>query len=555
MLSSAADGAMTRSIAMRETEELSRIIGDIYDASLDPALWPNAIESVCQYVGAASASLHSQDSISRTTDVLFWWGRESSAAQFFQSYLETYGKLNPIFPGVIFFDLELPVAVPDVLSCEEFVKTRFFREWLAPQSLMDGLFSNLEKGTMSCALFTAMRHAGQGPVDERMRRRFELITPHVRRSMLIGKVIDLHRVEAAALADSLDELVSGMFIVDATGRIVHANRSAHRLIAEADVVRASHGRLTALDPQGSRKLLEVFTAASAGDAAVGKAGIAVPLKARSGERYLAHVLPLTSGARRQAGVCYSAAAAMFIRKAGLDLPSPPEAVASEFKLTPAEVRVLFAVVEIGGVPEVAPVLGIADQTVKSHLHRIFEKNRHQAPGGPGEAGCELCGQTVRRERHRRDHRTGRRVAARRSGYGAPLALWPAARASLGAPLRQPPPVDGCDFLADPCPERLHVGALLALFWIHEVVGATRAQPQLERDDEAPRAQIVVSQHVVGQQHSRTFDRGIESVIGAGEAQAPAHVHAVQSCGLEPVGPGGHRGALRERVIVDQRHAR
>ena len=117
----------------------------------------------------------------------------------------------------------------------------------------------------------------------------------------------------------------------------------------------------------------MFTAAKAGDAAVGKKGIALPLTARTGERYVAHVLPLTSGARRKAGVSYAATAAMFIRKAELDLPSPPEALASQFKLTPAEVRVLFAIVEIGGVPEVAPVLGIADQTVKSHLHHIYEK--------------------------------------------------------------------------------------------------------------------------------------------------------------------------------------
>jgi DNA-binding CsgD family transcriptional regulator len=71
---------------------------------------------------------------------------------------------------------------------------------------------------------------------------------------------------------------------------------------------------------------------------------------------------------------------VFVRKAALDLPSPPEAVAGQFKLTPAEVRVLFAVVEIGGVPEVAPVLGISEQTVKTHLHRIYEKTatRRQA---------------------------------------------------------------------------------------------------------------------------------------------------------------------------------
>jgi DNA-binding CsgD family transcriptional regulator len=99
----------------------------------------------------------------------------------------------------------------------------------------------------------------------------------------------------------------------------------------------------------------------------------MPLTARTGERYVAHVLPLTSGARRKAGVSYSAAAAIFVRKAMLDLPSPPEAVADEFKLTPAEVRVMFAIVEIGGVPEVAPVLGISEQTVKTHLHRIYEK--------------------------------------------------------------------------------------------------------------------------------------------------------------------------------------
>jgi DNA-binding CsgD family transcriptional regulator len=365
---------------MREAEELSQVIGDIYDASLDPALWPTAIESICRYVGADSAGLHSQDAITRVTDVLFWWGRDSSAPQYFKAYREQYGRINPIFPGVIFFDLEEPVAVPDVISCEEFVRTRFFLEWLAPQSLMDGLFSNLEKGVRSCAVFTAMRHAGQGPVDDRMRRRFELITPHVRRSMLIGKVVDLHRIEAAELADALDQLASGMFIVDSTGRIIHANASAHRMLAEAKLLRASGGRLSTLDPSGGRSLLQVFAAAQVGDAAVGKGGIAVPLTARDGERFVAHILPLTSGARRKAGISYSATAAMFVRRASLDMPSPPEALATEFRLTPAEVRVLFAIAQIGGVPEAAPVLGISEQTVKSHLHRVYEKTatRRQA---------------------------------------------------------------------------------------------------------------------------------------------------------------------------------
>jgi DNA-binding CsgD family transcriptional regulator len=99
----------------------------------------------------------------------------------------------------------------------------------------------------------------------------------------------------------------------------------------------------------------------------------VPLRARDGTRYVANVMPLTGGARRRAGISYSAVAVVFVHKAVLDLPSPPEAVAKEFQLTPAELRVLFAIVEVGGVPEVSAVLGIGEGTVKTHLHHVFEK--------------------------------------------------------------------------------------------------------------------------------------------------------------------------------------
>jgi DNA-binding CsgD family transcriptional regulator len=45
-----------------------------------------------------------------------------------------------------------------------------------------------------------------------------------------------------------------------------------------------------------------------------------------------------------------------------------------------ELRVLLAVVEVGGVPEVAEVLGIAETTVKTHLGHLYEKTgvRRQA---------------------------------------------------------------------------------------------------------------------------------------------------------------------------------
>jgi DNA-binding CsgD family transcriptional regulator len=356
---------------MSEIERFSTLIGDIYDASLDPALWPGVCESTSAFVGASAAGLMWQDTLRKAAHVYFAWGIDPGYTQI---YTEKYCRLNPAFPTMLFFDVEeVWSVVPDCISREEFCRSRFGKEWLFPQGLVDGLFSNVEKSSTSCDTFLAVRTMSEGFADDEMRRRFALVAPHVRRAVLIGQVIDRKTVEAAALADSFDTLTAGMFLVDAIGRIVHANASGHSMVTEAKVLRAAAGKLGATDPQADQALLDSFTAAASGDAALGRKGISIPLKARTGERFIAHVLPMTSGARRKAGVFYSAAATVFVHEAVLNLPSPPEAVAKEFRLTPAELRVLFAIIEVGRVPEVADVLGISEATVKTHLHHVFEK--------------------------------------------------------------------------------------------------------------------------------------------------------------------------------------
>ena len=102
-------------------------------------------------------------------------------------------------------------------------------------------------------------------------------------------------------------------------------------------------------------------------------GAAVSLVAPNSEPHIAHVLPLSSGARRKAGVVYFAVAAVFVRKATLDLIHPLEALVSYYKLTPTELRVLMAIVQVGGVLQAADALGISPATVKTHLSRLFEK--------------------------------------------------------------------------------------------------------------------------------------------------------------------------------------
>ncbi|MEP6836595.1 MAG: LuxR C-terminal-related transcriptional regulator [Bradyrhizobium sp.] len=164
-----------------------------------------------------------------------------------------------------------------------------------------------------------------------------------------------------------------MYLIDAGGRLIHANAAGNALLDGGDILNFAGGRLVARDAQVDRTLRDVFAAAGQGDAALGIKGIAVPLTGKDGERYVAHALPLMSGARRRAGVVYTATVALFVRKAALAVASAPEAIGSAFRLTPTELRVLLAIVEVGGIPEVAEAFGVADTTVRTHVSRLFEK--------------------------------------------------------------------------------------------------------------------------------------------------------------------------------------
>jgi DNA-binding CsgD family transcriptional regulator len=174
--------------------------------------------------------------------------------------------------------------------------------------------------------------------------------------------------------DVLDGMSAGMFFVDATGRIAHANASGRALLAQGSPLRAVGGKLVATGAEAARALADVVAAAGQGDAtAAGIRGIAVALTAANGDHYMAHVLPLSLGTSRRTDAGAIAVATVFVRKATVEAPSLPETIARHFKLTAAELRVLLAVAEIGGVAETAAALGIGEATVKTHLHRVFGK--------------------------------------------------------------------------------------------------------------------------------------------------------------------------------------
>lgn len=357
---------------MEFENELSRLISLIYDAALDESVWPRVLEETCRYAPGIAAVLASHDATDSRAQFHFSWGDDPA---YTRSYIETYARINPLLlpleihgrPGEV-------LAIPDVLPYEEYLASRTYREWSRPQGYIDAINITLERTATSVVSVMVARHERHGMVDDESKRRMALLAPHFTRAVTIGKLVERKTVVADELTQVLDALGTAIYLVDEHRRVIHANASAQRLMHRADLVRLREQTVHVTDQAADRILQAALSSVGrGGDAALAAVEPGVVVRSTDGTPYVAHLLPLTSGARRQVASPNSAVAAVFITKAKLDGPHPLRALSKAYQLSLAELRVLMAVFEIGGVPEIAPVLGIAEPTVRTHLQRLFEK--------------------------------------------------------------------------------------------------------------------------------------------------------------------------------------
>jgi len=350
---------------------VSDLIGDIYDAALDPALWPLVLERIVQYFKAAAAVLYVQDIHLREGQFYFSYGDDP---YFTRLYLEKYARINPLAPHFLVTNVGDVFRAGELIPYEELKETQFFKEWLQPQQYTEFVATTLDKSATSVAFISVTRDITQGFMDDASVERMRVIAPHLRRAVMIGKIVDLRKVEAGNFESVVNGLLDAVLLVDARRRIVYANESATRMMSDAKIIRRGKGDVLQVnDTEANSKLRDALAGSERAEPEFEVGGTAISVRSTDGERYLAHVLPLTSGARRSSGAVRSAAAAVFIRKAPLDLPSPLETVAKLYRLTPAELRVLYAVMEAGGVSAISSMLGISEATVKTHIQHLFEK--------------------------------------------------------------------------------------------------------------------------------------------------------------------------------------
>jgi DNA-binding CsgD family transcriptional regulator len=362
---------------MNDEQRISDQIGRIYDAAIDPGLWPTVLQESTTFLGGVGAALLARDGMSKTGMAFYEVGMpENYGEQYFSKYI----KIDPTNTFQFFAEVGVPVTILDVMPEDEFKQTRFYLEFVQPGGIEGFLGAILDKSISNAALIGFYGPGFADFFNEQAKEKLRLLLPHLIRAITIGRLLDKSSAEATTFTGVLDCLRAAMFLVDATGRLMHANAAGEIMLRAGDIFQTRDGKLCTPDASVNNDFRHQFASAEKGDAVLATNGLSVAIMDKHQTRYVANVLPLKNGMRQMSSDKYHAVAAVFVQKAALDTTSPPEIVAKTFKLTPSELRVMLAIVELGGVPEVAAALGSGESTVKTHLASLFTKtgSRKQA---------------------------------------------------------------------------------------------------------------------------------------------------------------------------------
>ncbi|MCC5793691.1 MAG: helix-turn-helix transcriptional regulator [Chromatiales bacterium] len=266
----------------------------------------------------------------------------------------------------------------EIIARDAMRNTRLYRKLAAPWAIEHFLGGVILNSPNLNAYLSLTRPDGEPPFSaEDKRLMADWLLPCLRRSLQLHRELDRLRALNSALLTALDQAPYGAVFLDRTGRLLHANRRAQRMLRAGNQLRVVAGRLQSADSGLRGALREAIEQAlhAARSRSHPRHRPATIQAGRFGEKAACRVVIFPLGPPRQrAGALPVGAACMVLlhtdgQRGSLSIPSLVE----RYQLSPGEARVVGELFSGKSLTESAGALGISRNTAKSHLSRVFDK--------------------------------------------------------------------------------------------------------------------------------------------------------------------------------------
>jgi DNA-binding CsgD family transcriptional regulator len=348
------------------------LIPELYDAVLEPQLWPDVLSRVTDAAGIAGThflfcSSDGQPLISQMSAQI---PNEVNAL-----YRDHYGAIDPRRR------LAQTLGVGEFLLCHkefdaDFVRhSEFYNDFCIPTGFRYIACVRVFHDHDCDAVVGFLKKVGSDPFDDKEVRALRSLMPHLRRvAQLQHRLINM-QTHSAQLSAALDRVDSAIVVVDASLCVRHVNSAAEPLLRGGDGLSLLKQRLAVSDPHAARRLErllgEAAQCASGDDPHRGGGSLLVPR--RHGRRpLLLMIVPLPP---RSAARFWRAepAVAIFVVDPEARPQDLTERFAQLFGLTPAEARLASRLAAGDSPSAVAETLGLSKHTIRVQLKALMNK--------------------------------------------------------------------------------------------------------------------------------------------------------------------------------------
>ncbi len=356
-----------------------QLILDIYDAALNPALWPDVLYKVSEYCGAMGAFFFELEDGPKGQFIVSPHFTSAFDADLVYGYLEEHRE-REILDQAIFADhskrgdrIELisdDVLAPDRATLESRPNAQRMRE-LGVHYRAGAL---LNKDILFKDRFAMQFSRKQGPLAGDKVVKSSMLLPHIAKAISLGRPASQLAAKYSAVLESLNKLKLGVCIVDGQGRVVLRNNEFDRQTETHDAFGISQsGSLVINKPDAARSVQKMLdSAANHGRFGARPRKEAIIIEPDNCEGALCvEIVPLTSAPQIDSRLRGSSIVFSLDTNSRTEIDAPK--LGQLYGLTATEEKILDLVAEGLTNAQIAKTRGKSVETVNTQVKSLLSK--------------------------------------------------------------------------------------------------------------------------------------------------------------------------------------
>jgi len=341
------------------------LIDLIYEASLDLTRWPIIVESLSRVFDGIGRVMQQREQDSAEVRFIEIGGMDDAARAAYEQY---YRARSVWMPAAFVSSSELAIVHELAPDKQLFEHSEFYNDWLRPCGAYDAIGGVIQRSSGSLTVVTVICAERAGLVTDAHKRLFTRLMPHVRRAIDIHRRLSRVQLQRNGTFQVLDALQVGLLVTNRRGQVMFVNRVAEDILRRGDGLTLVRDQLRTARPEDSQRLASLIESAARTTLGLGEgSGGSLALQTSTGTPVTVLVSPCP-----RLGLL-EPVAFVFISQPMGSVPIDEHHVVQRYGLTPAELKLLRALIDGKRLAEYADSADITLNTAKTHLKQLFTK--------------------------------------------------------------------------------------------------------------------------------------------------------------------------------------